>query len=92
MKLLWSEDGWEDYLHWQETDRDTLRRINGLLRDIARSPFRGIGKPEPLAGELLGWWSRRITGEHRLIYRVSGRGEDQRIEITMCRYHYSRRS
>ena len=92
MKLLWSGDGWEDYLHWQETDRNTLRRVNGLLRDIARSPFAGIGKPEPLARELSGWWSRRITGEHRLVYRVSGRGEDQRIEIMMCRYHYTRRS
>ena len=69
-----------------------MRRINSLLRDIDSSPFRGIGKPEPLGAELRGWWSRRITGEHRLVYRVSGRGADQRIEIMMCRYHYSRRS
>ncbi len=91
MKLLWSDDAWEDYLYWQEIERGTVRRINTLLRDIGSSPFRGMGKPERLVGELRGWWSRRITGEHRLVYRVSGRGEDQRIEIMMCRYHYSRR-
>jgi toxin YoeB len=92
MNLLWSETGWEDYLYWQENDRDILRRVNALVRDIARSRHSGIGKPEPLQRELSGWWSRRITGEHRLVYRVIGTGNEQRIEIMACRYHYSRRS
>jgi toxin YoeB len=89
MKLLWSDNAWQDYLWWQNNDRDVIRRINTLLNDIRRSPFRGIGKPEPLRGELAGWWSRRITGDHRIIYRTRGSGDDQRIEIAACRYHYS---
>ena len=88
MKLLFTEDGWDDYLHWQATDRGVLERINTLLRDSTRQPFKGLGKPEPLRGEFAGWWSRRITGEHRLIYRIVGKGEEQRLEIVMCRYHY----
>jgi toxin YoeB len=90
MNLLWSAEGWEDYLHWQETDSRTVRRINALIADIRRGQFSGIGKPEPLQGDLSGWWSRRITGEHRLVYRVVGAGGAQRIEITMCRFHYRR--
>jgi toxin YoeB len=88
MRLLWSEEGWEDYLHWQETDRSVLRRVNALIAEIARQPFDGIGTPEPLRRELAGWWSRRITREHRLVYRILGTGRDQCIEITACRYHY----
>ena len=88
MKLLWTAEAWDDYLRWQETDRDVLRRINELLKDTRRSPFRGIGKPEPLKGDLSGWWSRRITGDHRLVYRVSGSGASQHLEIAACRYHY----
>jgi toxin YoeB len=88
MKLLWTDEAWEDYVHWQETDRDVLRRINELLKDARRSPFKGIGKPEPLKGDLAGWWSRRITGDHRLVYRVAGKGEAQQLEIASCRYHY----
>ncbi len=65
-----------------------LRRINALIEDCRRSPFRGIGKPEPLGGNLSGWWSRRIDDEHRLIYRVGGKGEAQVLEIAQCRYHY----
>jgi len=91
MKLLWSDDGWEDYLYWQQTDQRMLRRINGLISDIRRSPFAGIGKPEPLRGKLSGWWSRRIAGEHRLVYRAVGTGDEQRVEIVMCRFHYARR-
>jgi toxin YoeB len=91
MKLLWSEGGWEDYLYWQETDHNTLRRINALLRDIGRSPFTGIGKPEVLVGDLRGWWSRRIASDHRLVYRVAGAGDQQQVEIMSCRFHYSRR-
>jgi toxin YoeB len=91
MNLLWSEDGWEDYLYWQETDRSTIRRINTLIADIRRGGFTGIGKPEPLRDNLSGWWSRRITGEHRLVYRIVGAGDAQRMEIMMCRFHYGRR-
>jgi toxin YoeB len=91
MKLLWSVSAWEDYLYWQKSDRDVLRRINTLLHDIGRDPFKGIGKPEPLRGDLAGWWSRRITGDHRIVYRTRGSGDDQRIEIIACRYLYSAR-
>ncbi|HEX8663028.1 MAG TPA: Txe/YoeB family addiction module toxin [Beijerinckiaceae bacterium] len=88
MKLLWSRAAWEDYLHWQSADRKILQSINDLIRDIERDLFRGLGKPEPLKHDLQGWWSRRITGEHRLVYRVSGKGPTFQIEIVACRYHY----
>ena len=84
MPIEWSDRAWEDYLHWQQTDRTMLERINLLLRDIARSPFEGVGKPEPLKHQLAGFWSRRIDDEHRLVYAV----EDGRIRIAQCRYHY----
>lgn len=88
MKIAFTPDGWGDYLYWQKHDPNMLRRINELVRDTARSPFGGLGKPEPLKRDLQGWWSRRITGEHRLIYRVSGEGDAQMMEIAACRYHY----
>ena len=88
MKVLFTEEAWEDYLHWQHHDRKTLKRINALIHDIGRDPFDGKGKPEPLKATLSGWWSRRITHDHRLIYRVVGEPPDQRIEIVQCRYHY----
>ena len=88
MKLVWTRDAWEDYLSWQTDDPKILRAINELIKDIGRHPFQGLGKPEPLKFELKGWWSRRITLEHRLVYRVSGKGEGQQIEIVACRYHY----
>jgi toxin YoeB len=91
MKLLWSKDAWEDYLYWQDNDADVLRRINAVLQDIRRNPVKGIGKPEPLRGDLSGWWSRRITGDHRLVYRARGSGEEQRLEMVACLYHYSPR-
>jgi toxin YoeB len=91
MKLLWSEAAWEDYLYWQKTDPDTLHRINTLLQDIRRNPFKGLGKPEPLRGDLSGWWSRRISGDHRIVYRARVAGDEQRVEIVACRYHYSTR-
>ena len=84
MELSWLPTGWEDYLYWQQTDKKTLKRINLLIKDALRSPFDGIGKPEPLKANLSGWWSRRITGEHRLVYRV----HEDRLVIMMCRYHY----
>jgi toxin YoeB len=88
MKILWTALAWEDYLHWQSSDPKVLKAINDLIRDIRRDPFKGLGKPEPLKHALQGWWSRRITGEHRLVYRVTGKGEAQQIEIAACRYHY----
>ena len=84
MKLLWSEEGWEDYLHWQESDRAILRRLNALIADIQRGRYTGIGKPEPLRRQAADLWSRRITQEHRLVYRVT----DQRLDYLQARYHY----
>jgi toxin YoeB len=88
MRLLWSEEGWQDYLFWQKTDQKLLQAINDLIKDISRDPFKGIGKPETLKHSLAGWWSRRITGEHRIVYRVFGKGAEQTIQIIQCRYHY----
>lgn len=88
MKILWHEQAWEDYLHWVERDPKVLRRLNELLKECRRMPFRGTGKPEPLRGELKGWWSRRITAEDRMVYRVQGSGKDQVLEIIQCRLHY----
>lgn len=88
MKILWSSDAWEDYVLWQASDPDVIEKIHDLIRDLRRSPFKGIGRPEPLRANLSGWWSRRITGEHRLVYRVTGAGEEQRVEIIQCRHHY----
>lgn len=90
MKLTFLPTGWEHYTYWAEHDPKMLVRINELLRDVRRSPFRGIGKPEPLRDRLAGWWSRRIDSEHRLVYRLIGKGEDQMIEIMSCRFHYQR--
>jgi len=84
MRLLFSGQGWEDYLWWHARDRKTLERINVLIKDASRNPFQGIGKPEPLRGDLSGWWSRRITQEHRLVYRAV----DGTLQIAQCRYHY----
>jgi toxin YoeB len=86
MRLVWDEEAWEAYLWWQAQDRKILKRINVLLQDIERNGNDGIGKPEPLRHEFQGYWSRRITDEHRLIYRMDG---DQ-ILIAACRYHYLR--
>ena len=90
MKLVFSHLARADYLFWQDNDMATLERINVLIKDTMRSPFQGIGKPEPLTGSLKGFWSRRITHEHRLVYRVSGTGESQSLEIAACRFHYDR--
>jgi toxin YoeB len=88
VKLVFSERAWSQYLHWQTEDRKLCERINALIGEALRDPFRGTGKPEPLGGNLSGWWSRRIDSEHRLIYRLSGKGEAQALEIAQCRYHY----
>ena len=88
MRLLWSDEAWQDYLFWQQNDKKILQAVNDLIKDIRREPFRGLGKPEPLKHALAGWWSRRITGEHRLVYRVYGKAPAQILEIIQCRYHY----
>ena len=84
MKIVFSEEGWEDYLHWVDTDRKLLRRINRLIRETCRDPFQGLGKPGPLRHLLEGHWSRRITGEHRMVYRV----EAETLLLLQLRYHY----
>jgi len=88
VRLVFADQGWEDYLHGQASDANTLERVNGLIKECMRSPFKGTGKPEPLQGVLHGWWSRRITLEDRLVYRVTGKGPAQQLEIAQCRYHY----
>lgn len=84
MKLIFSENGWDEYLYWQNTDKKILTRINTLIRDIERMPYEGIGKPEPLRHNLSGYWSRRITAEHRIVYKV----ENESVIIAQLRYHY----
>jgi len=88
VKLVFSEHAWEDYLYWQASDQAALDRVNALIKECQRTPFKGTGKPEPLKGDLKDWWSRRITLEDRLVYRVAGSGDEQRLEIAQCRYHY----
>ncbi len=84
MRLIFSVDAWEDYLYWQRTDKKVLGRINSLIEAIRRQPHEGIGKPEPLKHALSGYWSRRITDEHRIVYKV----EDDALFIAQLRYHY----
>ena len=84
MKILFAEQAWEDYQHWLATDKKLLKRINLLIRDTCRDPFQGIGKPEPLRHLLKGYWSRRISEEHRMVYRVEG----EMLLLAQLRYHY----
>ncbi len=84
MRYVFLEQGWEDYQFWVQTDRAMLRRLNRLIEDTARSPFSGIGKPEALRDDFAGWWSRRIDGEHRMVYRHEG----DSLVIAQCRFHY----
>ena len=88
MKLLWHALAWEDYRHWRLADEKVSERLNELIKECQRTPFKGTGKPEPLKGDFKGWWSRRVTGADRLVYRVQGQGDDQRLEIAQCRFHY----
>ncbi|MDB5690877.1 MAG: Txe/YoeB family addiction module toxin [Sphingomonas bacterium] len=88
MRLVFDEAAWAQYVGWIEEDRKVVTRINALIEECLRHPFTGTGKPEPLRQNLTGWWSRRITGEHRLVYRVRGTGEAQALEVLSCRYHY----
>lgn len=85
IKLTFTEKAFEEYLYWQTQDKKTLKRINSLLKEIARDPFEGIGKPEPLRGNLSGLWSRRIDDVNRLVYCVT----DEQIEIYQCKGHYN---
>jgi toxin YoeB len=82
--LKFDPEAWDDYLYWQATEKNIARRINGLIREILRDPYVGTGKPEPLKHELSGWWSRRVTDEHRLVYRLTA----GTVEIAKIRYHY----
>ena len=84
MNKVWSDDAWEEYIAWQMQDKKTLKRINLLLKDVERHPFEGLGKPEPLRGELSGFWSRRIDEKNRLLYRVSR----DSLDILSCKGHY----
>jgi toxin YoeB len=84
MKLTFSTQAWEDYLYWQKTDKKVLKRINLIIKDVVRSPHEGLGKPEPLKHALSGYWSRRITDEHRIVYKAM----DDQILIVQLKYHY----
>ncbi len=84
MTLIFSDHAWDDYLYWQKTDKKMVKRINSLVKNIQRSPFEGIGKPEPLKHALAGYWSRRINDEHRMIYKV----DSESIYFAQLRYHY----
>ena len=84
MNLMFTEESWEEYLFWQKKDKRILRRLNRLIKEIRRHPFQGIGKPEPLKYQLQGCWSRRIDGEHRLVYETT----EDTVRIISCRYHY----
>jgi toxin YoeB len=86
MSIVFSDEAWEQYLYWQQNDKDILERLHVLIKDCQRSPFKGIGKPEPLKGNYKGFWSRRINLEHRLIYSIS----NNRLEIAQCRFHYGK--
>ena len=84
MRLIFLDQGWEDYLYWQTTDKSMLKKINTLIKEIERTPFEGSGKPEPLKHNLAGMWSRRLNLEHRLVYKIDG----DAVVIFQCRYHY----
>ena len=86
MDVVFHDQAWTDYLYWQATDWDIVRKINELIKDCRRSPYSGIGKPERLGQNYAGWWSRRIDREHRLIYRV----DNDQLLIAQCRYHYTK--
>ena len=89
MDISFTSNGWEDLEYWIGNDPDTVTRIKDLIKSIRQDPFRGLGKPEPLRYDLKGYWSRRITSEHRIVYKVSGtKGVDQKCVILQCRFHY----
>ena len=85
-RLTWTGQAWEEYLYWQKTNRNVLKRINALIKDALRTPFDGLGKPEPLRFDFTGYWSRRIDHEHRLVYKYDDKTDS--LVIVQCRYHY----
>ena len=91
MIIEFTQHAWEDLSYWIENDPGTVKKIKEILKSITQTPFQGIGKPEPLKHSLKGFWSRRITSEHRIVYRISGKkGVDQKVSIVQCRFHYDR--
>jgi toxin YoeB len=88
VNLAFWPTAWEDYRHWQDNDAKLVDKLNALIEECRRNPFQGTGKPEPLDCNLSGWWSRRINHEHRLVYRVTGSGDAQTLQVGQCRYHY----
>jgi len=84
LKKIWSDKSWDDYLYWQKVNKNMLKKINQLIKDIERNPFDGLGKPEPLKENLSGWWSRRIDDTHRIVYRII----NDNLEIAQCKDHY----
>ena len=89
MNFEFTVNGWEDFEYWIDNEPDIFEKIRALLKDISRNPFQGLGKPEPLKFDLKGYWSRRISGEHRLVYKIEGsKDKDQRCIILQCRFHY----
>lgn len=84
MRIIFLGPAWEDYLYWQQTDKSILKKINIFIKEIQRTPFEGNGKPEPLKHDLVGWWSRRLNLEHRLVYKI----ENDSVILLQCRYHY----
>jgi len=88
VRIVWAAQALNDHRHFQNFEPALAQKINSLIEDIRRKPVTGLGRPEPLRGDLSGFWSRRITSRHRLVYRVSGRGADQCLEIAQCRFHY----
>lgn len=91
MNILFTEEAWEDFEYWMDNDDEAERKVRALLKDITRAPFHGLGKPEALKHNLKGFQSRRITGEHRLVYQISGtKGKDQQCAVIQCRFHYNK--
>jgi len=90
MLIEFTQHGWDDFSYWMETDPEIAKKIKEIIKSIRENPFRGVGKPEPLKYDLKGFWSRRITSEHRLVYKISGKkGLDQKLSIIQCRFHYN---
>ena len=88
MRVHFTDNGWDDYLYWCDHDPKAHTRLNLLIEEVRKTPFKGLGKPEPLKGDLSGFWSRHITGEHRIVYAVEGKGDAQCVIVAQCRYHY----
>ena len=88
MNVAFWPTAWDDLRHWQDHDAKIAEKLMGLIAECPRNPFKGTGKPEPLGGNLSGWWSRRISQEHRLVYRVTGSGKEHTLQVAQCRYHY----